>query len=411
MAILKIKDSAGIVTEIASIKGTSGKSPIIKDGYWWNYNDTTKEYENTNISVGNILTVSDTEPDTDLWIDTSIKEIEPITITINDEANAAVTVEGDTSWIVGRRCLMKIVNNQANICYLDESNSNKFQDGTTAKLDGTNGDWMVELPEFYYLISYTSNTITIKLTNIPTNGWNRSDKVYLGATKGIVSDSKLRSKSGSIPTTGLTITEYHNLAQDFDIIDYESRCKIFMLYLAKYATRNVLQGFGSTNTTTGTTASLGNTDGTTSTQTSILGIEDLFGNIKEFTSGLISNNDEIYIFRGFHVDSEPTFEHITESLAFESALSGYVKTIRLDQGVGILPKQFGASTSTYYCDYAELANSGWCVAIMGGSTSTDAGLTYLSLTHTSDYTSSDCGSRLMYRGDVTVLTPIDYSTI
>ena len=66
MAILKIKDSAGVVTEIASIKGTSGKSPIIRDGYWRNYNDTTKEYENTNISVGNILTVSDTEPDTDL---------------------------------------------------------------------------------------------------------------------------------------------------------------------------------------------------------------------------------------------------------------------------------------------------------------------------------------------------------
>ena len=34
MAILKIKDSAGVVTEIASIKGTSGKSPIIRDGYW-----------------------------------------------------------------------------------------------------------------------------------------------------------------------------------------------------------------------------------------------------------------------------------------------------------------------------------------------------------------------------------------
>ena len=85
MAILKIKDSAGVVTEIASIKGTSGKSPIIRDGYWWNYNDTTKEYENTNISIGNILTVSDTEPDTDLWIDTSVTEVEPITITINDE--------------------------------------------------------------------------------------------------------------------------------------------------------------------------------------------------------------------------------------------------------------------------------------------------------------------------------------
>ena len=34
MAILKVKDENGTITEILSIKGKSGKSPIIQDGYW-----------------------------------------------------------------------------------------------------------------------------------------------------------------------------------------------------------------------------------------------------------------------------------------------------------------------------------------------------------------------------------------
>ena len=50
-----------------------------------------------------------------------------------------------------RRCLCKkTAEGQVTIAYLNNSNSNQYEDGTAAKLDGTEGDVMVDFPEFYY---------------------------------------------------------------------------------------------------------------------------------------------------------------------------------------------------------------------------------------------------------------------
>ena len=35
-------------------------------------------------------------------------------------------------------------------CQLNDANSTQYYDGTTAKLDGTEGDVFLKLPEFYY---------------------------------------------------------------------------------------------------------------------------------------------------------------------------------------------------------------------------------------------------------------------
>ena len=48
-----------------------------------------------------------------------------------------------------RRCLMKSTSDHhANICYLDDSNSNYYYDGSNSVLTGTEGDVMVYFPEF-----------------------------------------------------------------------------------------------------------------------------------------------------------------------------------------------------------------------------------------------------------------------
>lgn len=51
MAILKIKDNQGIITEITSIKGENGKSPIIKNGTWWTYDSTVNDYVDTGVGA------------------------------------------------------------------------------------------------------------------------------------------------------------------------------------------------------------------------------------------------------------------------------------------------------------------------------------------------------------------------
>ena len=71
------------------------------------------------------------------------------------------------------------------------------------------------------------------------------------------------------------------------------------MYYAKFATRNVVEGFGTANAVSGSTATLGNNNGTTSTQTNIFGIEDLYGNIGELTAGLISLDTRAFIFNGY----------------------------------------------------------------------------------------------------------------
>ena len=402
MAILKIKDSAGVVTEIASIKGTSGKSPIIQNGYWWNYNDTTKEYENTNISLGNIVTVSDVEPDTDLWVDTSVTDITPIEITIRtDGVPELETNDADTRWLVGRRCLVKKTENGVSISYLNGDNSTLFSDGTTtASLDGTMGQWMVDLPAFYYKVEGDK----ILISSIMLDNYRYSERVLVGVTKGIITDSKLWSKSGFAPSTD-NIVNFHNAANNvgdgFDIIEYETRKKLLLMYYAKFATRNVVEGFGTANAVSGSTATLGNNNGTTSTQTNIFGIEDLYGNIGELTAGLISLDTRAFIFNGYWIDREPIGDYRSLYFPFEVTTSGFISKVSWNTYGDFLPLAFSGSSSTYYCDYAEVVKTGWSVAIMGGNSSANAGLTYLSLVNPS--TDANAGSRLQYKGEITVI--------
>ena len=51
MAILKIRDNEGVITNIAAIKGENGKSPIIKNGTWWTYDDDKEEYVDTGLGA------------------------------------------------------------------------------------------------------------------------------------------------------------------------------------------------------------------------------------------------------------------------------------------------------------------------------------------------------------------------
>lgn len=51
MAILKIRDNEGVITNIAAIRGENGKSPIIKNGTWWTYDDELEDYIDTGLGA------------------------------------------------------------------------------------------------------------------------------------------------------------------------------------------------------------------------------------------------------------------------------------------------------------------------------------------------------------------------
>lgn len=344
---------------------------------------------------------------------------EPInTYFVDSDPNPVLTQDGSTdkSWIVGRRCLAKKTDNGVAICYLDENNSELFHDGTTpASLDGTMGQWMTDLPEDYFHVDESVEG-THKLQVLPTEqaDWKKSRRVLLGVTKGVIRDGKLWSVSGEAPTVSQNIVTFHNDAvacgDGFDIIDYETHCKLAHLFYTKYADRNpqAMEQFGSGSDTydriSGTTASLGNNDGKSDTQVAFLGVEDPYGNVFEFMSGIHHNGQTYYIYDGFEPDQVPTapYREYTTSLTTQM---GYISKVEWGEHGDMIPTELSGSSTTHYCDRGNhVGDSGWHVVRRSRDSSSDhCGFAFFYGYDSSSDTSARVGSRLQYRGNIEVI--------
>lgn len=78
-----------------------------------------------------------------------------------------------------RRCLLLddgVVN-----YYLHPNDSTKKEDGSPAKLDGTDGQVMVEIPEFYVKFESEGNKRRCLMSEYPLSGFKRWEKIYRSA--------------------------------------------------------------------------------------------------------------------------------------------------------------------------------------------------------------------------------------
>lgn len=348
--------------------------------------------------------------------------------TIFKDSDGANTLEQnggtDTSWIKGKRCLVKKTSSGVAICYLDENNSELFHDGTTAaSLDGSMGQWMTDVPEYYFNVDEsTSGVHALQVSQFQQDGWKQSRRVLVGVTEAVSVSNKLWSKKGGQSTGSLTSVVFHNyataLGSGFDIIDYETHCKIAHLFYAKYANRNPQEmsqfGYGenSYTRTIGTTSSLGNNDGKTSTQISFLGIEDFYGGKYEWMSGIHSNGSIYYIYDGFEPDAVPTASYRTVDVG-GSARSGYISKVYWGEHGDMIPTEVSASSTTHYCDWGYVAYSGWRVAMRSASSAYDyGGVAYFSAYYDSGYSFADVGSRIQYRGSIQVIEdPAEFKSL
>ena len=194
-----------------------------------------------------------------------------------------------------------VVDNEGNIeYYLDDEDSTLQEDGiTAANLDGTDGNVVVEIPEFYYSkegtevkISEESFTNAIKF-NRRFIGFSESSEGTNGKLQSIVGRQPLKMKS---------ITEFRNMADaGWQLVDYETRDILKILFMIEYGGFNsqTLIGDGIVNETetqdTGDTITLGNSSGVSSNgSVSYRGIENLWGNIDEIVEGLIVTDTSYY---------------------------------------------------------------------------------------------------------------------
>lgn len=163
--------------------------------------------------------------------------------------------------------------------YLNPSNSLLKADGSAAVLDGTDGQVMVEMPEFYYAVEADGNIRRIKISKYPIAGFSLSGKMYLGAFEGSVkrstsqlmsvinatadfrggnNNASLDAQPNSLlgrPATAISLTNFRAFARNngakWSARSYLSRAKMNMLYMVEYANRHVQAAYNESLTSQG----------------------------------------------------------------------------------------------------------------------------------------------------------------
>jgi hypothetical protein len=78
-----------------------------------------------------------------------------------------------------KRCVLK--DDGSIRYYLNPENSNLKSDSTNAVIDGTDGQVMVEIPEYYVKFETSDSSISIKISTMALDGFVKSPKCYTGA--------------------------------------------------------------------------------------------------------------------------------------------------------------------------------------------------------------------------------------
>ena len=337
--------------------------------------------------------------DASIVFDKSVSDPENITGDINSGVIATIQSKF-------RRCLCKkTAEGKVAIAYLKNDNSNQYEDGTTAKLDGTEGDVMVDFPEFYYKWEQVdSNKFRYRFAEYNVDGtFKHVPRSLVGAYKAYVTGNKLYSRSGVTPATSVSSSQFDTYAaargQGYQRIDFQQHCVIaFMLY-AKYGNRNlqaVLGAGGATYspaTTTGTSNATGNADTQNETSKYVcgLGLEGVFGGIYEWVKGVEINNRVWTI-----TDPEGGERQVNAGTD-----TGWITHVAAENGpfFDLVPTNVGGSETTYYSDYYyESSGSPLVLARSDNSSRAAGGVACANAYHDASSTRTDIGSRLAFRG-------------
>lgn len=320
---------------------------------------------------------------------------------ISGEINTSIIGQILSRW---RRCLCKkTADGQVTIRYLKNDNSNYYDDGSAAKLDGTEGDVMVYKPEFYYKYEAVGGTkFAYRLSFFNVDGtYKHSPECLIGAYKCYCTGSKMYSRSGVTPTVSQSSTTFDSWAKargtGYQRIDYEQHCMIALMFYAKYGNRSsqAVLGVGgamyNSNNTTGSTNSRGNSDtqNETANYVNFLGIEGVHGCLYEWVSGVTINN---YVWTITNPDGT------TRNVTAHSG-DGWIKEIAAAAGpfFDLVPTEVGGSETTYYSDYYYRNTGSRVLARSYYSANTDGGVSFTYAYHDSSYANASCGCRLIIR--------------
>lgn len=327
---------------------------------------------------------------------------------------------------------------------LDKGRIDKQADGSPSTIDGTLGDVMLIIPEYYRKIEITDTKVRVMVSPYAIPGFTKIKQKGYGIYKADKDGSdKLRSRSGVTPLTSTTRANFRTYADNkndagYDVTwhqkDYEISADLYWLFVMDELNLSAQAaiGDGATNASstdwsnynsynpvwdngegddedvwTGQIAvAVANFVGGSSdlnTNIAVLyGIRDVFGHLWEWVDGLNLHNSTANGARAFACANPDNFADDTDtnySLIAQLAESdGYIS--KLIWGT-ILPSEVSGGSTNHCGDYHYSyfnndPDSGWRVARFGGNLNdgSTAGLLCSAFNISSGFVVAHLGARL-----------------
>lgn len=344
-----------------------------------------------------------------------------------------------------KRCIAKPYGDDAAlISYLNETDSNKWPDGTGATYETVRKEsLMVHFPKYYHKTIERSPGIwrTYISEQQIDNDYIEEPELLLGTFEGIISDENggaLTSTGSSISTASKTIAQFVAAAKVngsmYGIGDYRSHATIARMFCAYYKTTNI-----STNNSaipcsggskrynygwTGGTKALGNRDGkavvnndTGYYSTNFLGLEDCYYSKWEFVQGINILKGKYVVYDGGSFPDKDVAEleaagatnirvvGYEPNPAATEAYNGWTKAIAQGKYGDVLPTSNGGSETTYYSDYSWFNPTGNRIFLRSGGSGNGSrcGVFLAVADFASSGSWSGVGARLAFYGKIVVV--------
>lgn len=299
-------------------------------------------------------------------------------------------------------------------CRLNDANSTQFYDGSSASLDGTQGDVFLKLPEFYYK-GTEGDIVNIMFSKDQVDEeyirWDPN--TLIGVYEAYESSSKMYSRSGVVSSgyfsQSSSKTYAANRGTGYQLVDWQMHCVMGCLYYAMYGNTNCQDSIGkgvkSYDKTCGQTNSLGMTDtvagGNGDSQSiNFWGLENWWGNKHEWIHDYLNSANP-----GATVN-----DPVNGGVRILSTLSYtgyYPKKMKFGRYLDLIaapddPKN--GSDNTGYCDFQWWSGSATsnprAARRSDGTSVKSGGIAYVGASDGVSVNNAGYGSRLAFRGNL-----------
>lgn len=344
-----------------------------------------------------------------------------------------------------KRCIAKPYGDDAAlISYLNETDSNKWPDGTGATYETVRKEsLMVHFPKYYHKTIERSPGIwrTYISEQQIDNDYIEEPELLLGTFEGIISDENggaLTSTGSSISTASKTMAQFVAAAKVngsmYGIGDYRSHATIARMFCAYYKTTNIstsnsaIPCSGGTKRYnygwTGGTKTLGNRDGKAAVvedtgyySTNFLGLEDCYYSKWEFVQGINLLKGKYVVYDGGSFPDKDVAEleaagatnirvvGYEPNPAATAAYNGWIKAIAQGKYGDVVPTAHGGSETTYYSDYSWFNPTGNRIFLRSGYSDygSRCGVFLANADAASSRSWSTVGARLAFYGKIVVV--------